>query len=162
MTRQRRAVSLTVNGRRYERAVEDRTLLVDFLRHELRLTGTHVGCAHGVCGACTIFIDGVSARSCLAFAIQAHGAEIRTVESLSDGPALDTIQQAFHEHHALQCGYCTPGILVTVTELLRRNPDPTDLEIKTALAGNLCRCTGYVNILRAVKSAAQSMRRGST
>jgi len=152
------AVSVTINGVRYERTVDSRLLLSDFIRHEVRLTGTHVGCGHGVCGACTIFLDGRSVRSCLMLAVQADGAEIVTVEGLAaDGP-LTPVQQAFHEHHALQCGYCTPGFLVTVTELLSENPAPTDDEIKVALAGNICRCTGYVNILKAVRAAAQKLR----
>lgn len=149
---------MTVNGRKYTREVEDRMLLVDFLRTELGLTGTHVGCAHGVCGACTVLIDGKSGRSCIAFAAQLDGHEIRTVESLAAGDRLNPIQQAFHEHHALQCGYCTPGFMMTATELLARNPDPTEAEIRDGLAGNLCRCTGYVNIVRAVGSAARKMR----
>jgi len=161
MEPQRIDVTLTVNGTRYTRAVEPRMLLVDFLRHELRLTGTHVGCAHGVCGACTITIDGRTARSCLAFAVQAEGAEIRTVEALAPEGPLDPIQQAFHEHHALQCGYCTPGFLMTVRQLLADNPDPSEAEIRMALAGNLCRCTGYVHIVRAVRDAARALRAGA-
>jgi aerobic-type carbon monoxide dehydrogenase small subunit (CoxS/CutS family) len=152
-------VSLTVNGRRHEREVEPRMLLVDFLRIELRLTGTHVGCAHGSCGACTVMIDGRAGRSCTTLALQADGAEIRTVESLADpeGP-LNPIQQAFHECHALQCGYCTPGFLMATTQLLEQHPEPTDAQIRAGLAGNLCRCTGYVNIVRAVKLAAQKIK----
>lgn len=151
---ERIAIELAVNGRRYRRTVEPRLLLVDLIRQDLGLTGTHVGCSHGVCGACTILLDGRSARSCITFAVQADGCEIRTVESLAAAGELNTIQQAFHEHHALQCGYCTPGFLMTTTQLLADHPDPTDAEIKRALAGNLCRCTGYVNILRAVRAAA--------
>lgn len=147
-------IGLTVNGRRYKRSVEPRMLLADFLRHELRLTGTHVACAHGVCGACTISFDGRTARSCLLLAIQADGADIVTVEGLAgDGP-LTPVQQAFHDQHALQCGFCTPGFLMTVTEFLDRNQNPTESEIKDAIAGNLCRCTGYINIVRAVQAAA--------
>ena len=158
MSDEKIAITVTVDGRRYQREVEPRLLLADFLRNELRLTGTHVGCAHGVCGACTVLIDGKPGRSCIAFAVQLDGREIRTVESLAgDGP-LNPIQQAFHENHALQCGYCTPGFLVTVTDLLATNPDPSDAEIRRVLAGNLCRCTGYVNIVRAVKSAALKLR----
>ena len=150
-------VRVTINGRVVERNVEPRMLLVDFLRSELRLTGTHVGCAHGVCGACTVMIDGQTARSCLAFAVQMEGARIETVESLAgDGP-LTAVQQAFHENHALQCGFCTSGFLMTVTQLLARSPNPSDSEIRRALAGNICRCTGYVNIIRAVKAAARIM-----
>jgi carbon-monoxide dehydrogenase small subunit len=152
-------VRMTVNGRRYERQVEPRTLLVDFIRQELRLTGTHVGCAHGSCGACTVLIDGRAGRSCTTLALQAEGADIHTVESLAgpDAP-LNPIQQAYHECHALQCGYCTPGFLMATTQLLRQQPDPTDAEIRSGLAGNLCRCTGYVNIVRAVKLAAKKLR----
>ena len=152
-------VRVSINGRRYEREVEARLLLVDFIRHTLRLTGTHVGCAHGVCGACTIDLDGRIVRSCLMFAVQADGARITTVEGLAgDGP-LDPLQQAFHEHHGLQCGYCTPGILMAARELLAEDPDPDEEAIRVWLSGNLCRCTGYVNIVRAVKSAAERTRR---
>jgi carbon-monoxide dehydrogenase small subunit len=148
-------VGMSVNGRTLERNVEPRMLLVDFLRTELRLTGTHVGCAHGVCGACTVMIDGQTARSCLAFAVQMNGARIETVESLAgDGP-LTPLQQAFHENHALQCGFCTSGFLMAAKQLLARSPDPTEPEIRRALAGNICRCTGYVNIIKAVKAAAR-------
>jgi len=154
---ERRTVRIEVNGRSCARAVEPRLLLVDFLRHDLRLTGTHVGCAHGVCGACTVLIDGQPARSCLAFAIQMDGACIRTVESLASGGALHPVQQAFHEQHGLQCGYCTPGFLIATVALLERNPQPDDAQIRAALAGQLCRCTGYVNIVKAVKSAAQKV-----
>ena len=133
----------------------------NFLRNELRLTGTHVGCAHGVCGACTIMINGRTARSCLAFAVQMEGATIETVESLAPRGSLSPIQQAFHEEHALQCGFCTPGFLLTVKQLLADNPDPTEKEIRLALAGNLCRCTGYVHIVRAVQNAAAKLRAGA-
>ncbi len=156
------AVSLTVNGRQVRRTVEPRMLLVDFLRNELRLTGTHVGCAHGVCGACTIMLNGRTARSCLAFAVQMEGATIETVESLAPRDSLSPIQQAFQEEHALQCGFCTPGFLLTVKQLLADNPDPTEKEIRLALAGNLCRCTGYVHIVRAVKNAAAKLRASMT
>lgn len=155
-------VRITVNGRRYERSVEPRMLLVDFLRYELRLTGTHVGCAHGSCGACTVLINGRTGRSCLAFAVQLEGAEIRTVESLAPEGPLNAIQQAYHEAHALQCGFCTPGFLMVTTQLLADNPDPTDSEIRTALSGNLCRCTGYVNIVRAVKLAARKLQEAAS
>lgn len=158
MTSLRYRIKTKVNGRVFEREVEARMLLADFLRRELRLTGTHIGCAHGVCGACTISLNGRTARSCLTFAVQADGAEIETVESLApDGP-LDIIQTAFHEHHALQCGFCTPGFLMSVRQLLREDPDPDEARIRTALTGNLCRCTGYVNIVKAVKTAAGRMR----
>jgi carbon-monoxide dehydrogenase small subunit len=147
-------ISLTVNGQPVERTVESRLLLSDFLRHELGLTGTHVGCEHGVCGACTILVDGEAARSCLMFAVQAHGADLKTVESLGTEAALHPIQQAFRETHALQCGFCTPGILMTLVPFLRENPSPDEAEIREALSGNLCRCTGYSNIVEAVKRAA--------
>lgn len=154
----RREVRVTVNGRAYARNVEPRMLLVDFLRHECGLTGTHVGCAHGVCGACTIVLDGVSVRSCLTFAVQAEGKEITTVEGLADGESLTALQQAFHENHALQCGYCTPGFLMSLTEFLRETPDPDEEQIRERLSGNLCRCTGYANIVRAVRMAARRLR----
>jgi aerobic-type carbon monoxide dehydrogenase small subunit (CoxS/CutS family) len=154
-----RTISLSVNGRKYEKAIEPRMLLVDFLRHTLDLTGTHVGCEHGVCGACTILIDGQSARSCLMFAVQAKGREITTIEGLAhaDG-TLSVLQQAFHENHGLQCGFCTPGMLITLTEHLRENPDPTEDELRTLLTGNICRCTGYQAIVEAGLDAAQKMR----
>lgn len=152
------AVKITINGRVYARSVEPRLLLVDFIRQEAGLTGTHVGCAHGVCGACTVLIDGRTGRSCIAFAVQADGAEIRTVESLASGDALNPIQQAFHEHHALQCGYCTPGFLMSTTQLLAEHPNPSDEQIRRALAGHLCRCTGYVHIMQAVQTAAAKLR----
>ncbi|MSP51286.1 MAG: (2Fe-2S)-binding protein [Alphaproteobacteria bacterium] len=161
MTTETTHVRLTVNGRVYERTVEPRLLLVDFLRHELGLTGTHVGCAHGVCGACTVIMNGETVRTCITFAVQAEGAQIKTVEGLAENGRLNPIQQAFHENHALQCGYCTPGFLMTVTEFLDENPDPSENEIRHALAGNLCRCTGYVNIVRAVRAAAEKMRSGA-
>lgn len=151
-------VAITINGRRYQRSVEPRLLLADFIRQEAGLTGTHVGCAHGVCGACTVMIDGRTGRSCITFAAQVDGGEVRTVESLATDGRLSVIQQAFHEHHALQCGYCTPGFLMSTTQLLADHPDPSDEQIRSALAGHLCRCTGYVNILRAVKAAAQQLK----
>ena len=143
-------IKLTVNGKPYERTVEARITLADFLRHELGLTGTHLGCEHGVCGACTVLIDGRTARACLMFAVQAQGREITTVEGLA-GPdgKLNVLQQAFHEHHGLQCGFCTPGMLMTLTELLRDNPDPSEAQVRDALTGNLCRCTGYGGIVAA-------------
>lgn len=158
-----RTVTLTVNGERLERNVPVRMLLSDFLRHELRLTGTHVGCEHGVCGACTVQIDGGSARSCLAFAVQCDGADIRTVESLAaaDG-SLHVLQHAFQECHALQCGFCTSGFLLAAEAFLRENPrsDFTETEIREAISGNLCRCTGYSNIVDAVQLAAERMHGG--
>ena len=151
-------VRLTVNGERIEREVEPRLLLADFLRYELQLTGTHVGCAHGVCGACTIVVNGRTARSCLAFAAQMEGAVIETIESLAPEGPLTPLQQAFHEEHALQCGFCTPGMILTARQFLAENPAPSDEEIRKAIAGNLCRCTGYVHIVRAIRSAAGKMR----
>lgn len=155
-------VSLKVNGRSYQREVESRMTLVDFLRGELDLTGTHVGCEHGVCGACTVLIDGRSARSCLTFAIQADGCDITTVESLAspDG-ALNTLQQAFRDNHGLQCGFCTPGMLISLTELLKDNPDPSEEEVRDVLTGNLCRCTGYAGIVAAALEAARRIRTGA-
>lgn len=149
-------ISLRVNGMEYSRGVEARLLLSDFLRHELDLTGTHVGCEHGVCGACTILLDGEPVRSCLMFAVQADGHEIETVEGLALGEdELHPVQQAFWDAHGLQCGFCTPGILMTVVAFLKENPKPTDMEIREAISGNLCRCTGYQNIVSAVKLAAE-------
>jgi carbon-monoxide dehydrogenase small subunit len=152
-------VTMTVNGKVYKREVEPRLLLSDFLRHELGLTGTHVGCEHGVCGACTILFDGESARSCLMFAVQADGHSVTTVEGLAkDANQLHPIQQAFWEAHGLQCGYCTPGILMTLVPFLEKNPNPTESEIRHAISGNLCRCTGYQHIVDAVKIAAGKMK----
>jgi aerobic-type carbon monoxide dehydrogenase small subunit (CoxS/CutS family) len=150
-----RRIKVTVNGRAYEREVETRLLLVDFIRHSLELTGTHVGCEHGVCGACTVLVDGHSARACLMFAVQANGKEIATIEGLAaaDG-TLSPLQQSFHEHHGLQCGFCTPGVLMTMTEFLRDNPAPTEEEVRVALTGNLCRCTGYQHIVDSVMAVA--------
>lgn len=148
-------VKLTVNGKQYERQVEPRLLLSDFLRHELGLTGTHVGCEHGVCGACTILFEDQAVRSCLLLAVQAHGHELRTVEGLADSPDhLHPLQMAFWEAHGLQCGFCTPGILMTLIPFLAENPSPTEMEIREALSGNLCRCTGYQHIVDAVQLAA--------
>jgi carbon-monoxide dehydrogenase small subunit len=150
-----RRIRLNVNGLDHEADVEPRLLLVDFIRNQLGLTGTHIGCEHGVCGACTILWDGAPIRSCLVFAVQAHDAQLRTVEGLAPGPTeLHPIQQAFHETHALQCGFCTPGFLLTVEALLSVNPRPTEMEIRESLSGNLCRCTGYQNIVEAVQLAA--------
>jgi carbon-monoxide dehydrogenase small subunit len=153
------AITVTVNEKQYARAVEPRLLLSDFVRHELGLTGTHVGCEHGVCGACTILFDGESARSCLMFAVQADGHSITTVEGLAkDKDNLHPLQQAFWEAHGLQCGYCTPGILMTMIPFLKQNLDPSEEEIRHALSGNLCRCTGYQHIVDAVKLAAEKMK----
>jgi carbon-monoxide dehydrogenase small subunit len=151
-------ISVTVNSKKHEQTVEPRLLLSDFLRHELGLTGTHVGCEHGVCGACTILFDGQPVRSCLLFAVQANGHEIGTVEGLaSSNGDLHPIQQGFWQAHGLQCGFCTPGILMTLVPFLQENPNPTEQEIREALSGNLCRCTGYQHIVEAVKLAAELM-----
>jgi aerobic carbon-monoxide dehydrogenase small subunit len=150
-------IKVTVNGQTHERQVEPRLLLSDFLRHDLGLTGTHVGCEHGLCGACTILMDGVSVRSCLIFAVQANGHELRTVESLGTPEKMHPLQQAFTEKHALQCGFCTPGLLMSLIPFLEQHPNPTDEEIKEAIDGNLCRCTGYKNMLDAVRLAAEKM-----
>ena len=145
-------IKLTVNGSVYEHHVEPRLLLSDFIRHTLGLTGTHVGCEHGVCGACTILVNGDSARACLMLAVQANGADIQTVESLGTTRQLSALQEAFRANHALQCGYCTPGMLMTITDLLKKYPLASDDEIRKGLSGNLCRCTGYENIVKAVRS----------
>ena len=150
----RRPIRVIVNGTPFEREVEPRRLLADFLREDLGLTGTHVGCEHGVCGACTVLLDGDSARSCLTLAVQADGAEVETVEGLGTMDALHPLQRAFREHHALQCGFCTPGILMTALDLLRKHPSPNEAEIRDGLSGNLCRCTGYEHIVRAVRASA--------
>ena len=156
---EKRKIALTVNGKRYEEEVEVRVTLADFVRHQLGLTGTHLGCEHGVCGACTILFDGRSARSCLMLAVQADGHELLTVEGIAPSQEeLHPIQQAFHEHHALQCGYCTPVILTTLIEFLRDNPDPTEKEVRIGISGNLCRCTGYQNIVTATLAAAQTLK----
>lgn len=151
-------ISVTVNGTLYRRSVEPRLLLSDFLRHDLGLTGTHVGCEHGVCGACTILFDGQPARSCLMFAVQANGHDVQTVEGLGTPENLHPIQEAFWESHAAQCGFCTPGFLTSLVSFLAENPDPTEEEIRDAIAGNLCRCTGYQHIVDAVKLAAIKLR----
>lgn len=158
---QQHTVRLSVNGRAYEREVEPRTTLVDFLRHELGLTGTHVGCEHGVCGACTIIKDGKAVRSCLMLAVQADGAELQTVEGLHGENGLHPIQEAFIEKHGLQCGFCTPGFLMTTVELLGDHPDPSDEDIREALGGNLCRCTGYQSIMESVRLAGAKLRAGA-
>lgn len=151
-------VAVNVNGKDYRRSVEARLLLSDFLRHELNLTGTHVGCEHGVCGACTILFDGQPVRSCLMFAVQADGHEIMTVEGLGTPEKLHPIQEAFWEAHGAQCGFCTPGILMTLVPFLESHPDPDENEIRHAISGNLCRCTGYQHIVDSVKLAAEKMR----
>ncbi len=150
-------VTMTVNGRERRDVVEPRLTLADYLRERCQLTGTHLGCEHGVCGACTVLVDGAAVRSCLVFAVQADGAEVTTIEGLSspDGE-LTPIQAAFRDHHGLQCGFCTPGFVVSVTAFLRDNPEPTDTEIREALSGNLCRCTGYQGILKAVRAVADA------
>jgi aerobic-type carbon monoxide dehydrogenase small subunit (CoxS/CutS family) len=154
-----RRIRMTFNGFPYEGMAEPRTTLVDFLRGELALTGTHVGCEHGVCGLCTILVDGVASRSCLMLAVQADGSQVMTVEGLaSEDGTLHPIQEAFQEEHALQCGFCTPGFLMAIYELLRDNPTPNDDEIKDVLGGQMCRCTGYQSILRAVHVAAAKMQ----
>jgi len=150
-------ISVEVNGQPHDEDVEPRTLLSDFLRHQLGLTGTHVGCEHGVCGACTVQVDDAPVRSCLMFAVQADGRSVRTVEALGDGE-LHPLQRAFHEHHALQCGFCTPGFLMSLEPFVRDRPDASDEEIREALAGNLCRCTGYEGIVAAVRQAVRERR----
>jgi aerobic-type carbon monoxide dehydrogenase small subunit (CoxS/CutS family) len=152
----RHEITLSVNGISYQRSVESRLLLSDFLRHELGLAGTHVGCEQGVCGACTILLDGAPIRSCLMLAVQANGHELSTIEGLASAAgALSPIQQAMHDHHGLQCGYCTPGILMTMTAFLQEHANPSEEEIREALSGNLCRCTGYQNIVDAILAAAK-------
>ena len=158
----RHDIQLSVNGTSYRRGVESRMLLSDFLRHELLLAGTHVGCEQGVCGACTVLLDGVAVRSCLMLAVQADGHELSTVEGLATPTGeLHPVQQAMHDHHGLQCGYCTPGILMTMTAFLKENPQPSEQEVREALSGNLCRCTGYQNIVDAMLAAADTMRAAS-
>jgi carbon-monoxide dehydrogenase small subunit len=155
----RHDIELSVNGVSYRRGVESRVLLSDFLRHDLLLAGTHVGCEHGVCGACTVLLDGAPVRSCLMLAVQANGHELSTVEGLATlAGELHPVQQAMHDHHGLQCGYCTPGILMTMTAFLQENPQPSEHEVREALSGNLCRCTGYQNIVDAMLAAAQAMQ----
>ncbi len=155
-------VTCRVNGRGLSGAAEDRTTLADFLRHELRLTGTHVGCEHGVCGACTVIVDGLAVRSCLIFAVQAQDADIQTVEGLADGTQLSPLQTAFRKHHALQCGFCTAGILMTMHALLQEEPDPSEDRVRDVLSGNICRCTGYLPIVAAVMEAAAMLRQDRT
>ena len=148
-------VKVTVNGESYERDVEPRKLLIHFLRDDLDLTGSHVGCDTGNCGACSVIVDGVLVKSCMMLAVQADGASIETVEGLAQDGVLNGLQQAFSDHHGLQCGYCTPGMLMSATALLRANSSPDEQEIRRAIQGNICRCTGYVNIVEAIKAAAQ-------
>ena len=152
-------ITVTVNGRRHERTVEARTTLADFLRNDLGLTGTHLGCEHGVCGACTVLWDGTSVRSCIALAVQAHGTTIETVEGVAPDGGLHPIQQAFQECHGLQCGFCTPGFVMTILELLREGTGFDEMEIREALSGNLCRCTGYETIVDAVQWADENWDR---
>jgi carbon-monoxide dehydrogenase small subunit len=157
VSEERRILELTVNGQKRSGIVEPRTLLVDFLRHELYLTGTHVGCEHGVCGACTVRMNGDVVRSCIVFAIQAEGAEIETVEGMARNGELHPVQQAYHEKHGLQCGFCTPGLLLATQTLLEQNLNPSEQEIREYLSGNVCRCTGYVNIVASVQEAARKL-----
>jgi aerobic carbon-monoxide dehydrogenase small subunit len=155
-------IQLTVNGQVHDHDVEARLLLADLLRSGLNLTGTHVGCEHGVCGACTVILNGDSVRSCLTLAVQADGGTVETVEGLGTIDAMHPLQSAFRAHHGLQCGFCTPGMLMTALDLLRRHPDVTDAGIREGISGNLCRCTGYQNIVEAVSAAAKQMRSGKT
>ena len=152
---QKTRIALTLNGRKLSAEAEPRTLLSDFLRHAIGATGTHVGCEHGVCGCCTVMLDGTAVRSCLTLAVQAEGRAVTTVESLADGDGkLNALQQAFQKHHALQCGFCTPGILMSFTDFLKRNPNPSEAEVVDVLSGHLCRCTGYAGIVAAVLDVA--------
>ncbi|MBT3370114.1 MAG: (2Fe-2S)-binding protein [Rhodospirillaceae bacterium] len=153
-------IKVTVNGVTFEREVEPRLSLADFLRHELGLTGTHVGCEQGVCGACTIILNGDSVRACLCFAVQADGCEIETVEGLGTVDNMDPLQQSFQAHHALQCGFCTPGMLMTGVDLLRKYPLATDAEIREGLSGNLCRCTGYEHVVQAIRAVVEANNGG--
>jgi carbon-monoxide dehydrogenase small subunit len=150
-----RSITVTINGTTYEREVEARKLLIHFIRDDLDVTGSHIGCDTGNCGACSVIVDGTLVKSCMLLAVQADGATVETVEGLADGDELSKLQQAFKDHHALQCGYCTPGMLMSATALLRGNPHPSEDEIKKGLQGNICRCTGYWNIVEAVKAAAE-------
>src|SRR5437773_7172417 len=157
MASKKQIIELTVNGVQRDGMAEPRRTLADFLRDDLGLTGTHLGCEHGVCGACTVVVDGAAVRSCLLFAAQMHGHAIETVEGLADGETLNPLQEAFREHHGLQCGFCTPGFLMTLTCFLRECPNPSEAQIREAISGNLCRCTGYQNIVAAATAAARSM-----
>jgi aerobic-type carbon monoxide dehydrogenase small subunit (CoxS/CutS family) len=154
----RRRIELSVNGRAVEREIETRMTLADFLRIEIELTGTHLGCEHGVCGACTVLVDGLTARSCLMLAVQANGRNVTTVEGLSADGKLNTLQQAFMDNHGLQCGFCTPGMLITLTEFLASHTDPSEADVREAISGNICRCTGYQSIVAAALQAARVMR----
>ena len=158
---EKRSITLTVNGHNHEVLVDPRKLLVDALREDCRLTGTHVGCEHGVCGACTVLVDGKPVRSCLTYAIQMEGHEVSTIESVAVEGRLSPLQQALHEEHGLQCGFCTPGIVMTFEAFLQHNPEPSDEEVRDVLSGNLCRCTGYQNIVKAIQKAAEQMRRNA-
>jgi carbon-monoxide dehydrogenase small subunit len=153
-----RTITMTVNGKSRSAEAEPRLLLVDFLRHRLGLTGSHIGCEHGVCGACTVLVDGQAVRGCLMLAVQAEGRDVRTIEGLASAQGPHPLQRAFSEHHAVQCGYCTPGILMTLTEFLAENPAPSAEDVREAISGNLCRCTGYQNIVKAALAAAAEMR----
>ena len=153
-----RRIALKVNGVEYERWVEPRRLLIDFLREDLELVGTHIGCEHGICGSCTVLFNGRAVRSCLLFAVQADGADIMTVEGLADAEQLHPIQEAFREKHGLQCGYCTPGMLMTAYEFLNENPNPSEEDVRESMSGVLCRCTGYKQVVDSVMEAAQQMR----
>jgi len=155
-----RDISVVVNGKSYGRAVDTRRTLGDFLRLDLGLTGTHFGCEHGACGACTVRVDGVAVRSCLMLAVQANEKSVQTIEGLAKGDILTPLQQAFQDRHALQCGFCTPGILMTMAEFLEENPAPSEADVRDALSGNICRCTGYQNIVDAVLQTADTLRKG--
>ena len=159
MSQAYRSVEITVNGLTYNKQVEPRRLLSDFLREDLDLRGTHVGCEHGICGACTVLMNGHTVRSCLMFAVQANGAEITTIEGLATNGKLHPLQEGFWENHGLQCGFCTPGFLLSACELLERNPDPTEEEVRVGLSGNMCRCTGYQGIVESVLAAAAKMKK---
>jgi len=156
---EKQSITLTINGRAHKIAVEPRRTLADAIREDCGQTGTHIGCEHGVCGACTIIVDGAPVRSCLMFAVQADGKPIRTVEGLADGDKLHPMQQAFMDHHGLQCGFCTPGFLMLAVGVLEREPDISDADLIDVLSSNLCRCTGYQNIVKAVRAAAEEMRK---
>jgi aerobic carbon-monoxide dehydrogenase small subunit len=155
MLQSSRAITVTINGTEYEREVEARKLLIHFIRDDLDLTGSHIGCDTGNCGACSVIVDGVLVKSCMMLAVQADGSSIETVEGLAESGELTPLQQSFSDHHALQCGYCTPGMLMSATALLRSNPSPSEADVKKALQGNICRCTGYWNIFEAVQAAAK-------
>ncbi len=161
MPQEYRSVEITVNGQTYNKQAEPRKLLSDFLREDLDLRGTHVGCEHGICGACTVLMNGHTVRSCLMFAVQANGAELTTIEGLAKNGELHPLQEGFWENHGLQCGFCTPGFLLSACELLERNPDPTEEEVRVGLSGNMCRCTGYQGIVESVLAAAAKMKESS-